>query len=261
MKEAEELEQLLRDIEPSGYQRIVLPTGYVIPGNDLRPLANLVFPERLDGKTVMDVGCYYGYFLHNAVERGATRAVGLEPDPDRFRIASAIAPLWGNCIEIFPETIEKLTHDEQFDVVICMRVLHHVADPIRLVTALADRCRGTLVMLFREPHNIQFVSERFRGDASRRTVWARVRARLQMRMLRWLSRDLGIIGVGSAAYHRTYYFNKGAFRSSFLVHNPLFEKISFRPTNMPGLALAVCECRQSTAPRTSETAACMDSRK
>src|SRR4051812_5301551 len=66
--------------ELSGYQRLVLPGGQVVPGVDRSDVADRVFPADLTGRSVLDVGCYYGYFLHEAARRGARRAVGVEPD-------------------------------------------------------------------------------------------------------------------------------------------------------------------------------------
>ena len=240
-----DLDELLRDIKPSGYQRIVLPNGDVIPGRDLSPVANLFFPESLEGKTVLDVGCYYGYFLQNAVERGAARAVGLEPDPERFRIASAVAPLWKGKIEIWQQTIEQLQTDETFDYVLFLRVLHHVPDPIEAMTSLAKRCRGSMIVMFREPENYQFVTERFRREGSRPGLTQRLKARLRSRLLQYLGRDTGLVGVGSTALARTYYFNRLAFRHTFVVHRPLFRDVVFRPGHKPGLTLAVCDCGES----------------
>jgi SAM-dependent methyltransferase len=234
-----EVDDLLRDVELSGYQRIVLPSGRVLPGRDLSPLADLIFPESLEGKTVLDVGCYYGYFLHNAVERGAVRAVGLEPDPRRFHVASTLAPLWKGRIEVRQKTVEELEPGETFDFVLFLRVLHHVADPIHAMKIVASHCRGTALVMFREPQNIQFAAEALRGS-SRRAMTARVKARLQSSALGFLGRDLGIIGVGRAASERGFYFNQKAFRYTFLIHQPLFKDIAFRPTDKPGLTLAVC---------------------
>jgi 2-polyprenyl-3-methyl-5-hydroxy-6-metoxy-1,4-benzoquinol methylase len=234
-----EVDDLLRDVELSGYQRIVLPSGRVLPGRDLSHLADLIFPASLEGKTVLDVGCYYGYFLHNAVERGARKAVGLEPDARRFQVASTLAPLWKGKVEVRRQRIEELETREKFDYVLFLRVLHHVADPIHAMTMVAEHCRGLAMVMFREPHDIQFAAEILRG-VPRRAVAARLKARLQSFAIRMLSRDLGIIGIGATASERGYYFNQKGFRNAFLVHRPLFKNIAFRPTHKPSLTLAVC---------------------
>jgi SAM-dependent methyltransferase len=234
-----DVDELLRGLEFSGYQRLVLPSGRVIPGRNLSALADLVFPETLEGKTVLDVGCYYGYFLHQAVERGAVRAVGLEPDARRFHVARTLAPLWNGRIEVRQTTIEELAPGETFDYVLFLRVLHHVADPIRAMQAVADHSRGVAVVMFREPQNLQFTSEAMRGTA-RSGLKARLKARLHSSLLGWLGRDLALIGVGATASARGYYFNRKALRNAFLIHQRLFENIAFRPTEKPGLTVALC---------------------
>jgi SAM-dependent methyltransferase len=244
-----DLERFISETKFSGYQQITLPNGRVIPGEDRSRAADLIFPRSLAGKSVLDVGCYYGYFLHEAIRRGASRAVGIEADPERYRIASTLAALWEGKIEIREGLLEEVQLNEQFDIVIFLNVLHHVKDPVPVIRKLASLCRGTLVVEFRQPHDPQFVEQCFhggRGSSSGRSLLSRGVRRLRLavegRMLERLTRNLPLVGVGSEEYHRSFFFTREGFRNMFQVHNQLFRNIEFRPSTKRGQVLAFCQC-------------------
>lgn len=246
-----DIELLLEQASLTGYQRITLPNGHVIPGEDRLPTANLVYSPELRDKTILDVGCYYGFFLHEAIRRGAKKAMGIEMDPERFRIASMLAPLWDGKVEVREGMLEDVVIDEQFDIVLFLNVLHHVNDPVAVMKKLAGLCRGTLVVEFRQPHDPQFVQEGFHGpteiDSDGKTSISRRLARRARRgieapVMELISRRLPIVGVGAVEYHRSYFFSQAAFRNIFMVHNPIFKSIEFRPSVRRGQALAFCDC-------------------
>jgi SAM-dependent methyltransferase len=242
------IERFIAETTFSGYQRVILPDGRIIPGVDRSPVANLVFPHDLGGKSVLDVGCYYGFFLHDAIRRGASRAVGIEADPERFRIASALAPLWDGKIEIHEGLLENVELAEKFDVVLFLNVLHHVKDPLPVIRKLAGMCRGTLIVEFRQPHDSQFVSECFHQQPRGSSLWKRssrrVRLALETRLVERVTRHLPVIGVGSVEYHRSYFFSRAGFRNMFQVHNRLFKSVEFRSSITRGQALAICDCSE-----------------
>jgi len=247
-----DVDDFIARTEFSGYQRITLPDGRVIPGADRSPTADLVFPADLAGKSVLDVGCFYGFFLHDAVRRGARRAVGIEADPERFRISSTLAPLWNGKIEVHEGLLEQVTLKEKFDVVLFLNVLHHVGDPLAVMRKLATLCRGTLVVEFRQPHDPQFVKECLHGpiDPTKpkpslaRRLAGRAASAFEAPVMELLTSRLPIIGVGSVEYHRSYFFSRAAFRNTFVVHNRLFRSVEFRPSLTRGQALAFCDCRE-----------------
>lgn len=245
-----EIDLLIQEARPSDYQRITLPDGRVIPGQDRLPTANLIYPSDLTGKTVLDVGCHHGFFLHDAVRRGAMRAVGIEMDAERFRVGSILAPLWEGKVEIHHGLLEDVEIDEQFDMVLFLNVLHHVSDPVAVMRTLASLCRGTLVVEFRQPHDPQFVQESLHPAAElptpdssfgKRAV-RKARMGIEAPLMELISKRMPIIGVGNVAYHRSYFFSQAAFRNTFMVHNHIFKSIEFRPSVRRGQVLAFCEC-------------------
>ena len=72
-----------------GYHRIELPYDLHTSGRDRSEARDLILPESLDGKSVLDVGSAYGYFCFEAEARGASRVVGVELEEDRFHDALA----------------------------------------------------------------------------------------------------------------------------------------------------------------------------
>jgi SAM-dependent methyltransferase len=247
-----DIDRFIRETEFAGYQRITLPDGRVIPGTDRSPTADLVFPADLTGKTVLDVGCNYGFFLQEAIRRGAKRAVGIEANPDSFRVASTLATLWKGRIEVHQGLLEEVQLNEKFDLVIFLNVIHHVTDPVPVVKKLASLCRGTLILEFRQPHDSQFVHECFHREkvptAGRRSLIRRIAQRIRIatetRLMELATRRLPIIGIGSVEYHRSYFFSQAGFKNMFQIHNRLFKRVEFRPSLTRGQALAICDCSE-----------------
>jgi 2-polyprenyl-3-methyl-5-hydroxy-6-metoxy-1,4-benzoquinol methylase len=246
-----DIDRFIRETKFSGYQQITLPTGRIIPGTDRSPAADLVYRGDLTGKSVLDVGCYYGFFLHEALHRGARRAVGIEADPERFQIASTLATLWDGKIDIHQGLLEDVSLHEQFDVVLFLNVIHHVKDPVAVMKRLASLCRGTLIVEFRQPHDSQFVHECLhprRSFQARHSLVGRVshraRMKIETRVMEWVLRQLPIVGVGGVQYHRSYFFSRAAFRNMFQVHNQIFKSVEFRPSLTRGQCLAFCDCRK-----------------
>ena len=250
--EKTEIEEFIRTTDFEGYQKITLPSGDVIPGQDRKPLANKIFPENFEGNTYLDVGCNYGFFLHDAIRRGASRAVGIEADSERFRIAKQLAGLWGDKIEVMEGLLEDADCTERFDVVTFLNVLHHVKDPMQVMKKLAGLCKGTLIVEFRQPVDDQFLFECFHSpgkiDPGQRSLIGRShrkkiklligrlikRSRLEVErffMARIMKR-VPMIGVASVEYHRSYYYSPKAFANEFLVHGNYRQKSTINIENV-----------------------------
>ena len=80
-------------------------------------------------RTVMDIGCAEGYFVHRAAEQCGCVALGVDADVRRLTMAHSAATLsrlQGAAFmyaEVSPEFIQQLP---SFDLVIFMSVLHHI---------------------------------------------------------------------------------------------------------------------------------------
>jgi 2-polyprenyl-6-hydroxyphenyl methylase/3-demethylubiquinone-9 3-methyltransferase len=99
----------------------------------------------LEGKSALDVGCGAGLLAEPLARLGA-RVTGIDAAPEVIEVARAHAAGQGLAIDYRAGDIQVL--DGRFDLVTCMEVVEHVADPRAFVKALAKRLAagGLLVM-------------------------------------------------------------------------------------------------------------------
>jgi tRNA (mo5U34)-methyltransferase len=121
------------------------------PGlNDVQGLlARAKFPEKLDGKRVLDVGTWNGCFSFEAERRGAAEVVALGPDPMEATGALKLKKLLQSTATDFRYgTIYDLNPGDigQFDVVMCFGVLYHLRHPLLALDNLYKICRDTLYL-------------------------------------------------------------------------------------------------------------------
>jgi SAM-dependent methyltransferase len=243
----DEVERFLADTEFSGYQSVRLPYGLSVPGTDISARVEQVLDMDLTGRSLLDVGTNYGVFPAAAVERGAARAVGLEPSIRHFEVARRIAELNGDRWEVRPTRAEDLEPDERFDVVLFLAVLHHVLDPVEAVRRLVAVCRETLVVEFCLPDDPEYIVHLYDpriGAASRPAWW---RARIRSYLMRPLIGRLPLMAMGNMPYDRTYYFTPRAFDNLFRVHLGFFDAIRFAPT-VTGQRRVVAHCSIARRP-------------
>jgi SAM-dependent methyltransferase len=75
---------------------------------------------------VLDLGCGHGYWMRSMAERGM-QAVGLEPEVERVADAAADGPV------VAGEGARLPFRAGTVGLVWCIHVLHHLADPIRVL--------------------------------------------------------------------------------------------------------------------------------
>ena len=138
------------------FHRIDLGGGIVTPGVDNSPskLQYMHLPEDLNGKSVLDIGAYDGFFSFEAERRGARRVVATDQycwkstgmgDGEGFRIAhdalgSRVEAKVIPVEEISPETVGV------FDVVLFLGVLYHAPDPLRYLRAVRSVCSEMAIL-------------------------------------------------------------------------------------------------------------------
>jgi SAM-dependent methyltransferase len=90
---------------------------------------------------VLDLGCGHGFWMHYMAARGM-RAVGLEPEVDRVANAAGDGPVMAGDGARLP------LRDASVGLVWCIHVLHHLADPIRVLAEIRRVLRpgGHLVL-------------------------------------------------------------------------------------------------------------------
>jgi tRNA (mo5U34)-methyltransferase len=110
-------------------------------------------PEDFAGMSVLDVGCFDGFYAFLAERRGAERVVAVDNEQYRLWVASR----WGVELEggegfravhrLLGSTVEYRRMDafaldgleERFDLVYCFGILHRVENPLGLLRVLRGR--------------------------------------------------------------------------------------------------------------------------
>jgi tRNA (mo5U34)-methyltransferase len=97
-------------------------------------------PERLDGKSVLDIGCNAGFYSIEMKKRGAARVVGIDSDDKYLEQGRFAAEVSGHRdIEFRNLSVYDVGQlGEQFDVVIFMGVLYHLRHPLLALDTLYD---------------------------------------------------------------------------------------------------------------------------
>ena len=99
----------------------------------------------LAGKTALDVGCGAGLLAEPLARLGAA-VTGLDASAELIAVAREHAKATGLEIDYRAGELEAL--EGQFDLITCMEVIEHVADPAAFIAALARRLApGGLLIL------------------------------------------------------------------------------------------------------------------
>ena len=99
----------------------------------------------LEGTSALDVGCGAGLLAEPLARLGAT-VTGVDATPEVIAVAREHAAAMGLTIDYRVGDVQEL--EGQFDLITCMEVIEHVADPALFVRALAKRLApdGLLIM-------------------------------------------------------------------------------------------------------------------
>ena len=145
---------------PYWYHRIELAPGVSTPGwAPIHPPSHRV-PERLDGKRVLDVGAWDGYWSFEALKRGAAEVLAIDDFSDFLGREGALErQAW----DTFDFCRDALGHDEKrcqrrelsvydvdeasigrFDVVFFFGTLYHLRHPLLALDRLRGVCDGEI---------------------------------------------------------------------------------------------------------------------
>jgi tRNA (mo5U34)-methyltransferase len=130
-------DELRREIEAiTWFHSIKLRPGITTPGhsNESFTLSLLNLPEDLTGKTVLDIGCWDGFYSFECERRGAKRVVATDVwesagragfDLAREELGSSVEPVEASIYDL-PEVLGG----ERFDLVLFLGVLYHLRHPL-----------------------------------------------------------------------------------------------------------------------------------
>lgn len=205
------------------YHRVELPYGLHTPGADRSETRDLVLPRSLKGKSVLDVGSALGYFCFEAEARGANRVVGVELKKTRLRDALLLKDIKGSQVEFIQQDIVSDPIDERFDLILLLNVIHHLAEPFRVMRQLASVTNERLVIEFPT-----FADSKFRKS-------------VRLRLPPFLYNRLPLVGVSSMARaDQTFVFTPSAIKRVLLDHERLFDEVDIVRSPMAGRVLAIC---------------------
>ncbi len=132
--------------------RGIVTPGVTNPGRNVLPMIGL--PTRLDGKSVLDVGAWDGFYSFEAERRGAERVLATDSfswhgegwgtkapfELARAALASKVEDLDVDVMDLDPARIGT------FDVVLFLGVLYHLKDPITAIERVASVTSGRLIL-------------------------------------------------------------------------------------------------------------------
>jgi tRNA (mo5U34)-methyltransferase len=139
------------------FHQIDLGDGLITPGRtsgaELRLAADAIFDQNLSGKTVIDIGCYDGFFSFEAKRRGASRVLATDffiwNHDKRCRKAFELArarvglDVEDRVIDIHDLSVSSVG---KFDIVLFSGVFYHLRHPFFTLEAIAKLAIETLVV-------------------------------------------------------------------------------------------------------------------
>lgn len=133
-------ERLRQQIEELGpwFQNLNLQGEPTAPGHYLGDYPNVkwrrfrdALPARLDGCSVLDIGCNAGFYAMEMKRRGAARVLGIDFDPDYLSQARFAAAVNGLDVEFRQMSVYDIGQiGERFDIVLFLGVLYHLRHPL-----------------------------------------------------------------------------------------------------------------------------------
>jgi 2-polyprenyl-6-hydroxyphenyl methylase / 3-demethylubiquinone-9 3-methyltransferase len=103
----------------------------------------------LEGRTALDVGCGAGLLTEPLARLGAS-VTGLDASAELIAAARDHATAQGLAIDYRSGELSEL--EGQFDLITCMEVIEHVADPAAFVTTLAKRLASDGLLILSTPN-------------------------------------------------------------------------------------------------------------
>lgn len=238
----QEGDELLRAVGEIGwYHSIDLGNGVVTPGHHtFDDLERMGVPDRLDGKTVLDIGAWDGFWSFEAERRGAKRVLATDSfvwaedsrwgrrgfDLARRALGSGVEDRFIDVMELSPEQVGT------FDLVFFLGVLYHLRDPVNAIDRVASVTGDQLILetetalnWSRQPAALLFPNDELANDD---TNW-------------WALNDSAIIGLlRRAGFHTVRRYSRTS-----LAGRVKRAKLHRWPPRQGGRILPLLRCRRA----------------
>ena len=202
----EEVQKILNKFQ-FGYQKIDLPYGLSTSGQSRQSSLDVIFNDDLENKSLLDVGCAYGYFSFEAEKRKAKDIVGTELKNERYIGANIIKEIIGSDAIFVKTDVIFETINRKFDIVLLLNVIHHLKYPIYALKMLSELCNEKMIIEFPTVADKKFQST------------------LESHMN---NEQIPLVGVSSYKdCDQTFLFNDEAIRRILMDHNQFFNKVEF----------------------------------
>src|SRR5690606_19165217 len=107
-----------------------------------------VVPERLDGLSVLEVGCNAGFYAMEMKRRGAARVVGIDSDERYVAQARLATRRLGVDVDVRLMSVYAVgSLRERFDLVLCLGVLYHLRHPLLALELLHEHVVGDRLLV------------------------------------------------------------------------------------------------------------------
>ena len=121
-------------------------------------------PQRLNGMTVLDIGCNAGFYSLEMKRRGAAHVLGIDTDERYLEQARFAAEVEGVEIEFRRMAVWEVADlGEKFDLVLFMGVLYHLRHPLLALDLIHEHVASDL-LLFQSMHRGSKASLRLAPD-------------------------------------------------------------------------------------------------
>jgi len=203
------------------YQQVYVSASQATQGQDRSGTLQLL-DDDLTGKTMLDIGCAYGYFCFEAEKRKAARVVGTELKRHRFLGANILKEILGSRCEFYFQDIFTNPVKEKFDIVLFLNVIHHLHEPMAALRIASNLTREKMIFEFPTLSDEKFLATLPAGTS--------------------IDPRLPLIGVSLIAEQgQTFLFNEEAVRRILMEQNKLFRRIDFQPSPMAAeRSVAIC---------------------
>lgn len=236
----EQIEEFVTS-EELRYQSVALPHGIRTPGDPREEALEVAFGNGVKDKSVLDIGSFLGLFCLEAMQRGARSAVGLELNRDRLRQAQKLADIKGLQPQYIRTDIEDFPEIGKHDIVLCLNMLHHLRDPIRVLRYLALHTSDTLLLEVAQfgKRDIKKLNKLWNNDPSiMRSLLLRLTP--MARILRMIPSVL-IAPYSPKAKLRTFFFSEKALLTVLQSHMKLFASVTIQPSSFKDRYFAICK--------------------